>query len=171
MLSAVHFSYAGAIQSCAKFTVSDKLSDGTCLQAAAQDGEKPGQAAQYDRLELSREQSQVTLNAPDEISVEIPRAWTITREAFEGWNQHLQSSLEKADRMNLSFGERLAFLKEDGRNWVNHIRQNDPELFAAWLEINRSAIEQGEADLVGLPADFTMEDYFSYVEKPFSTLA
>ena len=170
MLSAVNFSYAGAIQPCARFTFSDKLSDGTCLQAAPQDGDNTGQAAQHDRLELSREQSQVTLNAPDEISVEIPRAWTIMREAFESWNQHLQSSLEQADRMNLSFGERLAFLKEDGRNWVGNLRQNDPELFAAWLEINRYSMERGEGDLVGLPSDLTLRECESPAKKPFSAL-
>ena len=73
--------------------------------------------------------------------------------------------------MNLSFGERLTFLKEDGKKWVENIRENDPEMFAEWLKINKCSIEQGEADLVGLPADFTMEDYYSYVKEPFSALA
>lgn len=50
-------------------------------------------------------------------------------------------------------------------------RQNDPEMFVAWLQLNKAHIQNGEADLVGLPSDFTMEDYDSYVKKPFSTLA
>lgn len=171
MMYTITPSYAGAIQSYTKFAASNNLSDGTCLQLAAQDTQAQKQAPKYDTLELSQEHSEVTRNVPDEISVETPRAWTIMRETFESWNQHLQSSLDQADRTNLSFGERLTFLKEDGKNWVDSIHQNDPEMFAAWLKINKYSIEQGEADLVGLPADFTMDDYYSYVKEPLSVLA
>ena len=167
MINAVNPSYAGAIQSYTKFNASAKLSDRTCLQAAAQNGEKNGQAKQYDRLELSPDQSRVTLNVPDEITVEIPRAWTIMGETLQSFNDHLQWSLDEAERRNLSFGDRLTFLKEEGRSWVENKRQNDPEMFAAWLKINKYSIEQGEADLVGLPADFTMEDYDSYMKNYF----
>ena len=83
-----------------------------------------GQAAQYDKLELSQDQSQVTLDVPDGISIEIPRAWTIMSETMESWDKHLQASLHEA-----------------------------------------------ESGLVGLPSDFTMKEYDSYVREPFSTLA
>lgn len=126
-----------------------------------------GQAVQDNNLELSQDQSKVTLDVPDEISIEIPRAWTIMSETMEGFNEHLQWSLEEADRQNLSFGDRLTFLKEEGQKWVEDKRQNDPEMFVAWLKINQESIERGEAGLVGLPSDFTMEDYDSYVSGLF----
>lgn len=171
MVNTVNSNYADAIQSYAKFTASNKLSDGTCLQTATQDTQITEQVAQYDTLELSPEQSQVTMNVPDEITVEVPRAWTIMGETMQSFNDHLQWSLDEADSKNLSFGDRLTFLKEEGRNWVEDKRQNDPEMFVAWLKINKYSIEKGEADLVGLPADFTMEDYYSYAKEPFSTIA
>lgn len=171
MVNTVNSNYAGAIQSYMKFTASNKLSDGTCLQTATQDAQTTGQVAQYDTLELSPEQSQVTLDVPDEITVEIPRAWTIMGETMQSFNDHLQWSLDEADSRNLSFGDRLTFLKEEGRNWVEDKRQNDPEMFEAWLKINKYSIEQGEADLVGLPSDFTMEDYYAYTKEPFATMA
>lgn len=171
MVNTVNSAYSGAIQSYTKFTASNKLSDGTCLQTAAQDTQITGQVAQYDTLELSQDQSQVTLDVPDEITIEIPRAWTIMGETAKSFNDHLQWSLEEADRQNLSFGDRLTFLKEEGRKWVEDKRQNDPEMFAAWLQMNKHHIQAGEADLIGLPSDFTMEDYYAYVKEPFSALA
>lgn len=170
MVNIVNGAYSGAIQSYTKFTASNKLSDGTCLQAAAQGTQITGQAAQYDRLELSQEQSQVTLNVPDKITVEIPRAWTIMGETMQSFNDHLQWSLDEADRRNLSFGDRLTFLKEEGRNWVEDKRQNDPEMFAAWLPMPKWHIQEGKTESMGLPADFTMEDYYSYIKEPFSTI-
>ena len=167
----INISYSGAIQSYTKFMASNNITDETCLQNEKQATQQTDKLSQYDTLELSKEQSKVTLDVTDEITVEIPRAWTIMGETFKCWNQHLQSSLDEADSMNLSFGERLTFLKEDGKKWVENIRENDPEMFAEWLKINKYSIEQGEADLVGLPADFTMDDYYSYVKEPFSTLA
>lgn len=77
MVNAVSSNYASAIQSDTKYIASSKLSDGTCLQTDSQGIETTGEAAQYDTLELSPEQSQVTLNVPNEITCEIPRAWTI----------------------------------------------------------------------------------------------
>ena len=171
MVNTVSGAYAGAIQSYTKLPASNKLSDGACLQAAMEGTQITGQAAQYDKLELSQEQSQVTLDVPDEITIEIPRVWTIMGETAESFNEHLQWSLEEADRQNLSFGDRLTFLKEEGQKWVEDKRQNDPEMFAAWLQMNKHHIQAGEADLVGLPSDFTMEDYNSYVKEPFSALA
>ena len=90
---------------------------------------------------------------------------------MQSFNDHLQWSLDKADRKNLSFVERLTFLKEQCRNWVEDKLQNDPELFAATLQMNQHHIRAVDAYLVGLPADFTMEDYYAYVKEPFSALA
>lgn len=171
MVNAVHNAYPGAIQAYTEFTASKHLSDGICLQPAVEDTQVPGQVVQYDTLELSQEQSQSTLNVSDEITIDVPRAWTIMSETMKSWNDHLQWSLEEADRQNLSFGDRLTFLKEQGRNWVEDKRQNDPEMFAEWLRMNKHYIQAGEGDLVGLPTDFTMEDYYSYVKEPFSVLA
>jgi hypothetical protein len=171
MVNSVNNTYPGMIESYTKFTASNKLSDGTSLQTAVEDAQTTGQAAQYDRLELSQEQSQVTLDVPEEITCEIPRAWTIMSETMESFNEHLEWSLDQADSMNLSFGERLTFLKEEGQKWVEDKRQNDPEMFVAWLQLNKEHIQAGEADLVGLPADFTMEDFYSYIKESFSALA
>lgn len=172
MVNTVNNACPGLIQSYTQFTASNRLSDGTCLQAPVEGGtQAAGSAPSYDRLELSKEQSQVTLNVPDAVTVEVPRAWTIMGETAKSFNENLQWSLEEADRRNLSFGDRLTFLREEGRKWVEDKRQNDPEMFAAWLKMNKHHIQAGEADLVGLPSDFTMEDYYSYVKDPFSALA
>lgn len=64
-----------------------------------------------------------------------------------------------------------ARLREEGQKWVEDKRQNAPDMFAAWLQMHKDAIQAGEGHLVGLPADFTMEDYYHYVKEPFSTLA
>ena len=171
MVNTVNSSYLGAIQSYTNFVASNKLSDGTCLQTATDGTQTPGQVAQYDKLELSPDPCQVTLDVPDEITSEIPRAWTIMGETMESYNNHLQKSLDQADRMNLSFGDRLTFLRKEGQKWVEDKRQNDPEMFTQWLKINKDFIQQGEGHLVGLSSDFTMEDYYSYVKEPFSVLA
>ena len=171
MVRPVNNIYPGAIQSYTNAITATKLSEGTCLQAAVEGNLTAGQTAQYDKLELSQDQCQVTLDVPDEITIEVPRAWTIMGETAKSFNEHLQWSLEEADRRNLSFGDRLTFLREEGQKWVEDKRQNDPEMFAAWLKMNKHHIQAGEADLVGLPSDFTMEDYYSYVKEHFSILA
>lgn len=171
MVNALNSSYAGAIQYNTTFQAPEKRSDGTCLQTTNLEQQPAEQAAPYDTLTLTPEQSRVTLNVPDAIAMEIPREYTIMSETFQSWNTHLQSSLEKADSMNLSFGERLTFLRNESKTWVADMRENDPEMFVAWLKINKYSIQQGEGDLVGLPSDFTMEDYDSYVKEPFSALA
>lgn len=66
MVNSVNNTYPGMIESYTKFTASNKLSDGTSLQTAVGDAQTTGHAAQYDRLELSQEQSQVTLDVPEE---------------------------------------------------------------------------------------------------------
>ena len=171
MVNTVNGIYSSGIPSNVKLTASNHLSGGTCLQTAVEGTQAAGQTARYDKLELSQDQGQVTLDVPEEITCEVPRAWTIMGETMESFNDHLQWSLEEADRQNLSFGDRLTFLKEEGQKWVEDKRQNDPEMFAAWLQINRDHIQNGEAHLVGLPSDFTMEDYNSYVKGDFSILA
>lgn len=170
MVNAFNSAYAGAIQCNTTFQAPEKLSDGKCLQTTNVEQQPAGQAAPYDTLTLTPEQGQVTLNVPDAITIEIPREYTIMSETFQSWNMHLQSSLEKADSMNLSFGDRLTFLRDESQKWVADMRENDPEMFVAWLKINKYSIQQGESNLVGLPSDFTMEDYDSYVKEPFSAL-
>lgn len=128
------------------------------------------QMTKHDRMELPQEQSQAILDVPDQITVEIPRTWTIMGETLESYHNHLQRSLDRADRMNLSFGERLTFLREEGQKWVEDKRQNDPDMFVAWLKIHQDYIQRGEGQLVGLPSNFTMEDYNFYVKGPFSAL-
>ena len=79
----------------------------------------------------------------------------------------LRKQKEEADRQNLSFGDRLTFLREQTRKWVEDKRQNDPEMFASWLSIGKHHIQEGKPELIGLPADFTMSDYYSYVKNHF----
>ena len=161
----------GLIQSYTSVLSATKLSEGTCLQTASPEVSETGVSARYDRLELSQEQCQVTLNVPDEITCEVPRSWTIVGETFKSFNDHLQWSLEEADRRDLSFGDRLTFLRQETQNWVEDKRQNDTEMFVEWIRMHKEYIQKGEGDLVGLPPDFTMEDYYSYVKEPFSRLA
>lgn len=171
MANTINNTYSSAIQSYTKFMKSNNLSDGTCLQSPIEGTQTAGQVPQYDKLELSQNQSQSTLHVSDEVKCEIPREWTIMAETFESWNENLQSTLEKADHMNLSFDERLTFLREEGQKWVEDKRQNDPEMFVTWLQLHKNHIQAGESALVGLPSDFTMEDYNSYVKESFSALA
>lgn len=165
MINTLSNNYRGAIQSYTKFDASNKLSDGTRLSCSAENTQTTNQVAQYDTLELSQEKCQVTLDVPDEITCEIPRTWTIMAETLKSFNDHLQWSFHQADEQNLSFGKRLTFLKEEGQKWVEEKRQNDPEMFVAWLQLNKDYIQKGEADLVGLPSDFSMQDYYSYIKK------
>lgn len=171
MMNTINNIYSGITQSYTKFIASNKLSDGTSLQTENEDTQTTGQVAQYDKLELSQVQCQVILDVPDKITNEIPREWTIMSETLESFNDHLQWSLNKADNMNLSFGDRLIFLKKETQEWVEDKRQNDIEMFVSWLKINKNHIQEGESDLVGLPSDFTMKDYYSYVKEPFFALA
>lgn len=171
MINTINSPYPGAIQPCLQFTASQQLSAGTCLQSPSESSTAAGQAPRSDTLVLSSGQSQATLDVPDEITIRIPRAWTIMSETMKSHQAHLQRSLDEADKRNLSFGERLTFLREEGQKWVADKRQNDPEMFAFWLRMHQDTIQAGEGHLVGLPEDFTMEDYYHYVKEPFSTLA
>ena len=163
--------YPGAIYYAADLKLPEKLSAGTCLQDTSIQQQPAGRTAQYDTLELTPDQCQVTLDVSNGITMEVPRAWTIVSETFKSFDDHLQWSLNQADSLNLSFGDRLTFLKEEGQKWVEDKRQNDPEMFATWLRLHKDYIQRGEGHLVGLPSDFTMEDYHSYVREPFSALA
>ncbi|MBM6724179.1 hypothetical protein H6C13_13955 [Pseudoflavonifractor phocaeensis] len=171
MVNGLSAIYPGSILNAANFKMPEKLSDGTCLQDTSSQQQPAGQAARYDTLELTPDQCQATLDVSNGITMEVPRAWTIVSETFKSFDAHLQWSLNEADSLNLSFGDRLTFLKEEGQKWVEDKRQNDPEMFATWLKLHKDYIQRGEGDLVGLPSDFTMEDYYSYVKEPFSVLA
>ena len=171
MVNGLSSIYPGSILSSANFKMLEKLSDGTSLQDTSIQQQPAGQTPRYDTLELASDQCQATLDVSNGITMEVPRAWTIVSETFKSFDAHLQWSLNEADSLNLSFGDRLTFLKEEGQKWVEDKRQNDPEMFAAWLRLHKDYIQRGEGDLVGLPSDFTREDYYSYVKEPFSVLA
>lgn len=130
------------------------------------------QTGKYDTLELSTEgmlQSQL-LNVQSEMKSEIPREFSIDIETLESRINFINDAKERADRLKLSFGERLTFLKDEGKKWVEDIRQNDPEMFVQWLKNNKENIQNGRADLASLPSDFMMKEYYSYVKESFSAL-
>lgn len=122
-------------------------------------------------LKLSASNREEKLNVPDNLVLEKPRSWTIAIETLESANNATRNALKAADSKNLSFDERLAFLKEQGEKWVSDIRENDSEMFIQWLKFNKENIQNGHADLAHLSSDFTMEDYYSFVRKPFSVIA
>ncbi len=128
--------------------------------------QEQGQFSRTDRLELSPEGEahRDTLHITDEVTIEIPRAWTIMGETMESHGNNLKNSLEKADQLNLSCGEHIEFIKNEQRKWVEAIRQNDPEMFVAWLKISQDHIQAGQPELAGLPSDFTMQDFYEYVK-------
>lgn len=127
---------------------------------------KPECALVTDRLELSSEgiSQGDTLNAPDHISIKIPRELTIGVETITSARNNIDRALEKADSLHLSYGERLEFIREEQKKWVNDIQKNDPEMFVEWLVLQQNHIENGRPDLAGLPTDFSMEDFYSYVK-------
>lgn len=49
------------------------------------------------------------MNAPDHLSIEIPREWTIGGETMISARNNIDSTLEKANSLSLSYGERLEF--------------------------------------------------------------
>ena len=131
------------------------------------------QNSQFDKLELTSSEASKTalLNTPDKVTTEkVPRAKTIAIETLESRINHVDAGLKKADSLNLSFNERLEFLKRDGEEWVEDIKTNDPEMFIQWLKSNKENIISGNSELASLPPDFTMKDYYSYVKEPFSAL-
>lgn len=101
----------------------------------------------------------------EELKVEVPRSWTIELETLSSRIENIQTSLEEANSKNLSFGERLSFLNDKTKEWVNDIKENDPEMFLQWLKMSRDEIENGVPEQVGLPQDFDMEDYNSYINN------
>lgn len=50
------------------------------------------------------------------------------------------------------------------KKWVNDIQKNDPEMFVEWIVLHQNDIENGRQDLAGLPADFSIEDFYSHVK-------
>ncbi len=112
---------------------------------------KPEYAMSTDRLELSPEGTaqKDTLNVTDPVSIKIPREWTIGGETIISSNTHLAKTLEKANSLNLSYGERLEFIHEEQEKWVNDKWQNDPMMFVQWLKLKQDHIENGRPDLAG----------------------
>lgn len=125
------------------------------------------------KLELSKENVPESIKNIENIRIDdVPRNYTIAIETLESRINHVKSSLEKANSMNLSYGERMKFLKEDGKRWVKNVKENDPEMFVQWLKFNKDDIRSGRSDLASLPDDFSMEDYYKYVkDEGFSILA
>lgn len=101
----------------------------------------------------------------EELKVEVPCSWRIELETLSSRIENIQTSLEEANSKNLSFGERLSFLNDKTKEWVNDIKENDPEMFLQWLKMSRDEIENGVPEQVGLPQDFDMEDYNSYINN------
>lgn len=125
------------------------------------------------KLELNKENVPGSIKNIENIRIDdVPRNYTIAIETLESRINHVKSSLKKADSMNLSYGERMKFLKEDGKRWVKNVKKNDPEMFVQWLKFNKDRIMNGRSDLASLPNDFSMEDYYKYVkDEGFSILA
>lgn len=119
----------------------------------------------FDRIQLSQEDiNQSDILNPGEIKIEIPRLWTIAGETIEARINCINNLLVQADSMNLSYGDRMSFLQRKSKEWVDDIRENDPMMFASYLDLC-SNLRAGRPELDGLPSDFTMEDYNFYVNK------
>lgn len=127
---------------------------------------KPECALVTDRLELSLEgiAQRDTLNTPEHLSIKKPRERTIGVETIISARNNIDRTLEKADSLHLSYGERLEFIREEQKKWVNDIQKNDPEMFVEWIVLHQNDIENGRPDLAGLPADFSIEDFYSHVK-------
>ncbi len=101
-------------------------------------------------------------------SIKITRPRDISSETFMSRLNLIKTSLEKVNRMNLTYGERMNFLRNEGIRWVEDIRANDPDMFVEWLKSNKENIMNGRSDLANLPSDFTMRDYYYYTKESFS---
>lgn len=139
MINAVNQQYTGFLQSHGTGNAPKNLSEGQALQSQNQE-------SHFDTIKLSPEAAlqSPTLQMPSEMKTEKPRAWSIAIETVDSRINHIEDSLEKADSLNLSFGERLAFLKNDGMKWVDEIKRNDPEMFEQWLKMNNSFVMGGQ---------------------------
>ena len=162
MINAVNSVSTGLVQHLGSDNALKNLSEGKPMQAIEA-------APRFDRVELSGEAlSQTTrVGAPIQMTLEKPRSWSIATQTLESRMNHVENSIKKADSLGLSFDERLTFLREEGMNWTQSIRQNDPEMFVAWLKMNQDNIASGRSDLASLPSDFTIKDYHAYVKEPF----
>lgn len=117
----------------------------------------------YDILELNSNTLSGTNNlmTPQDLTYTKPE--NIEIKTLDAAIKNVDNALEKADKLNLSFGDRLSFLKREGENWVSDIQRNDPKMFVQWLKMNKDNIASGRADLAHLSSSFTMEDYYSYI--------
>ena len=66
-------------------------------------------------------------------------------ETAKSFNEHLQWSLEEADRQNLSFGDRLTFLKEEGLAGYERDRDDDSYPSLIFLNVDAESIERAYA--------------------------
>ena len=133
------------------------LSKGKAGQA---DGEVLKLDTKEDKLDLTK------LKSPLQVKhTPLSRAWTISGELTDSWNNHIESTLAASKARGLSYYEHAKFVRDSCYKWAENLRKNDPELFAYHLERNKENIMKGRTDLAFLPHDFTMEDYYSYVRR------
>ncbi|MGL5616487.1 MAG: hypothetical protein ACRDD2_09730 [Sarcina sp.] len=122
-----------------------------------------GKALETDKLELSEEALTGShLNPPEEIKIIIPRSATIGFETGQARSENIKYIVEESERLNLSFDESIKFFREESQKWVDGLKDNDPEMYEAWIRSSRYYIERGTPELAYLPKDFTMEDYAKY---------
>ena len=149
-----------------------KTSEGTCLnkkiseEETAQAENKTAKQPRYDILELKQTGENQKPIAPSQIVIKSPPEFRrIANEYFESFDNALENALNTAHKKKMSYGERMKFLHDAHKNWLEDKRQNDEEMFAFHLKSDKHHIEAGKPGLVGLPSDFTMEDYHRYVDK------
>lgn len=141
------------------------LSEGKALQDV--DG-----SGKYDLLELSESDlvNIKLLNVPNKITVTNPPPDLAVKTFIYRCEQE-EATLKKANSMNLSSSDRVKFMNEDRVRWVEDLRQNKPKMFVELLKMCKETIQNGRPDYVGLPYNFTMSDYYSYMNEPFSANA
>lgn len=123
------------------------------------------------KLETTKDSKQDTINTPDQIKQEVPRSWKLPAETMKSFTTAHNAAIDRSSEMDLSFEERKDYLQKAKNDWVEDKRQNDPEMFVEWLKLNKDKIFNGQLEEVGLPSDFTIEDYHSYVKETISIWA
>ena len=114
--------------------------------------------SKYDSFEPGEKPS------PPKEMVQTPLPRNIVGDTIDSWNEHIERTLNTVNNMNLSYGERMSFIRQESKNWVENIKEKDPEMFAEWVRSNKDHIEAGKPHLASLPSNFTLNDYYSYVK-------
>lgn len=127
--------------------------------------------SEHIRLDTPTPLPEEGLHTPDLLKQDVPRAWKLPTETMKSFTTAHNAAIESSGKMDLSFEERKNYLQSAKESWVEDKRQNDPEMFTEWLKLNKDKIFNGQLAEVGLPSDFTVDDYYSYVKESFSTWA